>query len=56
MLVISGLRGQPPHVSLHTRRASAETTLTDITNEHLAEGGRAEELGITIITRTPNTA
>ncbi|WP_157107487.1 hypothetical protein [Nocardia grenadensis] len=56
VLVISGLRGQPPHVSLHTRRAGAETTLTDITDEHLAEGGRAEELGITIVSRTPNTA
>lgn len=56
VLVISGLRGQPPHVSLHTRRAGAEQTLTDVTDEHLAEGGRAEELDITIITRTPNTA
>ncbi|MGW4071399.1 hypothetical protein [Nocardia grenadensis] len=56
VLVISGLHGQPPHVSIHTRRAGADTTLTDVTTQHLAEGGRAEELDITIVTRTPSTA
>jgi hypothetical protein len=56
VLVISGLRGQPPHVSLHTRRAGADTTLADVTTQHLAEGGRAEELNITIVSRTPSTA
>lgn len=56
VLVVSGLRDQPPHVSLHTRRAGADATLTDVTTQHLTEGGRAEELDITIVTRTPNTA
>lgn len=56
VLVISGLRGRPRHVSLHTRRAGADTTLADVTTQHLAEGGRAEELNISIVSRAPNTA
>ncbi|MFI1241053.1 hypothetical protein [Nocardia salmonicida] len=55
VLVVSGLRAQPPHVSLHTRRSSAEDALTSVTGEHLSVGGRVEDLDITIVSRTPTT-
>ncbi len=55
VLVVSGLREQPPHISLHTRRSGADTTLSDLTTQHLAAGGRAEELDISLVARTTTT-
>lgn len=53
VLVVSGLRGEPPHVSLHTRRSGAEATLATVARKHLAGGGHIDELDITIVSRAP---
>ncbi|MGN2641152.1 hypothetical protein ACTD5D_34320 [Nocardia takedensis] len=55
VLVVTGLRSRPPHVSLHTLRSGAERNLTDVTGEHLALGGHVDELTITLVPRTPIT-
>ncbi|WP_280467127.1 hypothetical protein [Nocardia cyriacigeorgica] len=56
VLAVWGLRGEPPHVSLHTRRTDADATLAAVTTQHLSAGGRADELDITIVARTPTAA
>ncbi|MGK8491851.1 hypothetical protein [Nocardia asiatica] len=55
VLVVSGLRSQPPHVSLHTRRSGAERTLSGVVTQHLADGGSTVDLDITLVPRTPTT-
>ncbi|MFR9773842.1 hypothetical protein [Nocardia sp. SC052] len=55
VLVVAGLRSQPPHVSLHTRRSGAERTLNGVVTQHLADGGSTVDLSITIVPRTPTT-
>jgi hypothetical protein len=55
VLVGTGLRSQPPHVSLHTRRSGAERVLNGVVTQHLADGGHTVDLGIAIVPRTPAT-
>ncbi|OQS16310.1 hypothetical protein B0T44_20405 [Nocardia donostiensis] len=40
----------------NSKRLAVQLLGTDVTTQHLTEGGRAEELDITLVTRTPNTA
>lgn len=54
VLVVSGLRAQPTHVSLHTHRSGADDTLATVTSGHLAAGGHPDDLEITIVSRTPH--
>ncbi|UAK30267.1 hypothetical protein K8O92_20240 [Nocardia asteroides] len=55
VLVVSGPRSQPPHVSLHTRRSGAERTPSGVVTQHLADGGSTVDLGITLVPPHPTT-